>query len=752
MSSSATSIAVDDAVVVDADGKFRPATTANRASYGRARGVAMTAADTANRSFQYQVAGIISDAVAPGAAGDWIVVDANGALERKATPVAGDDVIGRCPHTSGDVQVMPGVWDSDNTSPGEGVAPGTSGQMLTSDGAGGMLAGGAATATTLDLSGRLRIASTLGAPGEYAAWFGGFGGASELDIGAPILGIAQSYPAPWGNSGYIELDLFASSDRVLDAGDVVYAFTRFFNHSSPGTISFPADVPAGYTYAYWRDVFNDGASTLTFEVDGGSGSTVDVAAGECARLWINGDSVYGPFGGTGGGGSLNTANGSAPQSADEVDTTNATPTNIGTAINLATDSVTTVDVAVQCIQAGASKCKIFNVRRSFLNNGGTVTDGTQTDLITAEEIGGSLAASVAITRTTTTVQPKVTGVSGTELRWYLISQSMAVTAGAQTYPDAPTAISPTTGDTAGGDVVQITVPNSTGLTGAKVGGVALTAFSIVNGTTVQGTTGAHAAGEVDVVVTNAAGDGPPFVGGFEYGAEFLPSSVGSVRMDLDARFVLTSGSNVTEMTDQSGNGWDATPIGTSQPTIDASVAAYAGLPAVRFTGDAMLETPIGSAAIPLSGGHSPMTVAIVGHYDLDETSAGGFTFCVNGNTYNIRESGGNWQLMANAATALDTSAKACNSASILIVVSEAGGTWRLYRNGKTAESMTMANNDLSSATGVYQIGNFGAGAGTTYVHDGPLSRCIVWDEALTDGEVGTALDGLGALYGITIAP
>lgn len=229
--------------------------------------------------------------------------------------------------------------------------------------------------------------------------------------------------------------------------------------------------------------------------------------------------------GSPGGGNVSTANGDAPQAGAQVDTTDATATNIGSAIALATDSITMIDVAVQCIQAGATKAKIFSVRRSFLNDGGTVTDGTQTNLTTPEELGGALAASVAITRTGATAQPMVTGVAATALRWYLISQAMKVTAATGAVPAAPTAIAPTSGTESGGTVVQITVPSSTGITGAKVGGVALTSFSIVNATTVQGTTGVHATGAVDVVVSNIYGDSPPLAGGYTYTAAWTPASL-----------------------------------------------------------------------------------------------------------------------------------------------------------------------------------------------------------------------------------
>ncbi len=68
------------------------------------------------------------------------------------------------------------------------------------------------------------------------------------------------------------------------------------------------------------------------------------------------------------------------------------------------------------------------------------------------------------------------------------------------------AISPVIGDILGGDTVTLTVGSSVGCTSATVGGVALTSFSIVDGTHVSGVTGAHAAGTgLTATVTNAYG-------------------------------------------------------------------------------------------------------------------------------------------------------------------------------------------------------------------------------------------------------
>lgn len=74
------------------------------------------------------------------------------------------------------------------------------------------------------------------------------------------------------------------------------------------------------------------------------------------------------------------------------------------------------------------------------------------------------------------------------------------------YPTATiTSISPATGGAAGGTAVTITGVNFDGASGAALGGVALTSFTVVNNTTITGVSGAHAAGTVNVTVTDDSG-------------------------------------------------------------------------------------------------------------------------------------------------------------------------------------------------------------------------------------------------------
>lgn len=67
-------------------------------------------------------------------------------------------------------------------------------------------------------------------------------------------------------------------------------------------------------------------------------------------------------------------------------------------------------------------------------------------------------------------------------------------------------VAPNTGAQAGGTAVVITGTNFHGATGVTFGGTAGTAFSVVDDTTIQVTTPAHAAGAVSVVVADDSGN------------------------------------------------------------------------------------------------------------------------------------------------------------------------------------------------------------------------------------------------------
>lgn len=84
---------------------------------------------------------------------------------------------------------------------------------------------------------------------------------------------------------------------------------------------------------------------------------------------------------------------------------------------------------------------------------------------------------------------------------------------------APTvaSIAPTSGTTAGGTAVTITGTNFSSST-VSIGGVAATGVNVVSSTTITATTPAHAAGAVDVKVTNGDGQFATLTNGFTFNA------------------------------------------------------------------------------------------------------------------------------------------------------------------------------------------------------------------------------------------
>lgn len=75
------------------------------------------------------------------------------------------------------------------------------------------------------------------------------------------------------------------------------------------------------------------------------------------------------------------------------------------------------------------------------------------------------------------------------------------------YPTATFAsISPATGAAAGGTPVTIKGTHLDGASGASLGGVALTSFHVVDDSTLTGTSGAHTAGAVSLVIHDDGGD------------------------------------------------------------------------------------------------------------------------------------------------------------------------------------------------------------------------------------------------------
>lgn len=83
-------------------------------------------------------------------------------------------------------------------------------------------------------------------------------------------------------------------------------------------------------------------------------------------------------------------------------------------------------------------------------------------------------------------------------------------------PPVVSGIFPSYGSESGGTVVWIQTTNAAIVTGATIGGVAVTGLEVVSPTMVRATTGAHAVGLANVVLQSLPGDSAPLVDGFQY--------------------------------------------------------------------------------------------------------------------------------------------------------------------------------------------------------------------------------------------
>lgn len=148
---------------------------------------------------------------------------------------------------------------------------------------------------------------------------------------------------------------------------------------------------------------------------------------------------------------------------------------------------------------------------------------------------------------------------------------------APTITNALNQISTAVGDTAGGYTATITGTNLTGTSAVTFGGVSATNVTVVNSTTVTCTVPAGAAvGEVDVAITTPGGTATA-TNGWRY---WDPSAITTTGWWRETR--TTSGTDVTQWTDKSGNGKHLTP---ANPALRPQVgAARNGHETIEFTG------------------------------------------------------------------------------------------------------------------------------------------------------------------------
>lgn len=164
------------------------------------------------------------------------------------------------------------------------------------------------------------------------------------------------------------------------------------------------------------------------------------------------------------------------------------------------------------------------------------------------------------------------------------------------YLDVPvvTSLSPTSGPSTGGNTVTITGLSLTGALSVTFGGTAATSYTVTNDTTITATAPAHAAGQVDVLVTTSLGTSANTAAD-DYTYQDLPAvtAVSPTTGPAAGGTVVTiTGANLLGATAVTFGGTSATTFSVvNATTITASSPAHAA-----GTVDVLVTTPVGTSA------------------------------------------------------------------------------------------------------------------------------------------------------------
>src|SRR5438067_1610730 len=211
-------------------------------------------------------------------------------------------------------------------------------------------------------------------------------------------------------------------------------------------------------------------------------------------------------------------------------------------------------------------------------NGGTAVTITGTGFLAGATVtlGGTAATGVTVVNSTSITATTAAHAAGTVnvVVTNTDAQSGTLTNG-YTYTGtnpAPTvsAITPNSGSTGGGTPVTIT---GTGfLAGATVslGGTAATGVAVVSSTSITATTAAHAAGTVNVVVTNTDAQSGTLTNGYTYTSGGGGGSIGFVQVNAATPQIASASVPVTFAVAQTAGNLNVVAVGWNDTTSTVS--------------------------------------------------------------------------------------------------------------------------------------------------------------------------------------
>lgn len=400
--------------------RYVVATSANRALYGRAEGVAITAGDDDDTAIELQSAGTVPNSITGLGTGSatWVIVTSTGGLERDSSPDSGEDVIGKC-NARGDLVVSPWVWDDTNyvgggfTAPtGTGFMTVTSGAMdaaslafpLAADKGGtGLSALGANVATFLGTPSSANLAAALSdETGTGAAVF-----ANTPTLVTPVIGAATG--TSLAATTFVSAGSNVSTFGAFRCGNNTGLFARnAANNTDVGLVAINgSDFVQVGTVGYSLQLLAGASQSIAYRADthsftAGNGSTA-------ISSWTT--STFTNYV------TAAVADGNARckvySNIANVQTTDATVTTLYS-WTITDECVSAVFAEVGVDKSDGTATADYGRRARIKRDGGTVTVGSVSDVWTDED---SFNGDLTIDNSTSTGRVRVTGVAATTADW-----------------------------------------------------------------------------------------------------------------------------------------------------------------------------------------------------------------------------------------------------------------------------------------------------------------------------------------------
>lgn len=210
-----------------------------------------------------------------------------------------------------------------------------------------------------------------------------------------------------------------------------------------------------------------------------------------------------------------------------------------------------------------------------------------------------------------------------------------------------------------------------------------------------------------------------------------------------AKVLITAGSAVDSVPDQSGRGITLTSNASNKPVRVTASANFNGTNTVSFTG--VQSATCGNPGVAVSG---PITIIVVAKVTGGSNNPFA-NFAVESANEHIAiyaDAASHWGEWLNSGfTGVISTVLETVSSAVLATLS--AGTQRLYVNSAT-EIGNAASASFDITAGL-TVGNKGAVASNVTL-GGEVARIIIWNSILTLGQRTATLAALGARYGLTI--